>query len=292
MTTQLKLNQIGKVFGDVTQLQAFLTVPELNIIASFPGPVAVLSVGNLINPGLDPDDLDLVSLDYVPNSTYSVLDKNQNYLFKGQTDRYFGGALLEQQLADTAAHGSFFYITFVALDLRPVSILLWLSREASLETSALELARFQAELNLDQGRVNAFSLFVGLENKQQSIATNIVILLLQGTWQSRLTVAQIFTDPRTRRLAIDNSAGKMLTNVQDSWFAVVELSATTVPTILNIWQVSRINGVGTERILTIDNDANFIAGESFNRLSLDRNLVDNYQPGALQAAIYYQPPAN
>jgi hypothetical protein len=252
----------------------------------------VLSVGNLINPGLDPDDLDLVSLDYVPNSTYSVLDKNQNYLFKGQTDQYFGGALLEQQLADTAAHGSFFYITFVALDLRPVSILLWLSREASLETSTLELVRFQAELNLDQNRVNAFSLFVGLENTQLTTATNIVILLLQGTWQSRLTVAQIFADPRTRRLVLDKSAGKMLTNVQDSWFAVVELSATTVPTILNIWQVSRINGVGTERILTIDNDANFIAGESFNRLSLDRNLVDNYQPGALQAAIYYQPPTD
>lgn len=289
MTRTAKLASIASSFGSEQVLSSFLDQTDLNIIASFPGPVAVLSIGNLINPQGDPDDLDLVSLDYIPGSTYSVLAADYRFLFSGETDRYFGRSSAVENLATSALHGSYFYISFRAQNNRPVVVLLWLAREASPITKNTTLTSIRAAAATRELTIRPFSLFVATQNLNLDKERQLLILLRQGNWQQPPTIAQLFADPETRRLNLTANQGRMLQSIQDTWLAVVELDPTTVqPTIASTWQLAQTKGIGLERLLTNSNRAVFVAGESFSRLSLDPQQQDSYQASRLSAAAYFE----
>jgi hypothetical protein len=289
MTRTAKLATIASSFGSEQVLSSFLSQPDLNVITAFPGPVAVLSVGNLINPDGDPDDLDLVSLDYIPGSTYSVLSSDYRFLFSGQTDRYFGGSDREQNLASSALHGSYFYISFQAQHNRPVVVLVWLAREASQATKATTLTSIRSAAATKEVTSRPFSLFVATQNSNLDKERQLLILLRNGNWQQPPTIAQLFADPETRRLSLIANQGRMLQSIQDTWLAVVELDTTTVqPTISSTWQLAQTKGIGLERLLKNSNRAVFVAGESFTRLSLDPEQQGSYQASRLSAAAYFE----
>jgi hypothetical protein len=288
MTTATRIDNLGRIFGGSDILSKLLTIEQLNIIASFPGPIVTLSVGNLIDPGNHPDDLDLLTLDYLSNSKYSIFDSNYQYLFSGSTDRYLGGSALERQLASTAKHASFYYVSYINNNLQTELILLWLSRESSPETSSTIRQRLRDEaIKLAPSLSPKFSLFISLEKPSLIKDKLLTLLLLKGSWQSPPTLQSMFTNLETKRLNLFANEGRMLIEIKDYWLALVELdSSLPAPVISYSLKIASVTGTGTERLVSSNENLIFVAGNTFNRLSLAGD--EGYSSSQLNAVVYYK----
>ena len=111
MSISTRLDFLANHFGGYQEVVKLLPASDLNIIASFCGPVSVNSIASLINETTT-DPIDLLELGYIANSTYYVHNSRYEYLFSGQVDRYFAASAEIKKLALTAPHGSYYYITF------------------------------------------------------------------------------------------------------------------------------------------------------------------------------------
>jgi hypothetical protein len=116
MSVQIKIDNIGKVFGGFAGLSNYLTSADLNQIASFPGEIALTTISSLINPSLDPEDIDLVDLGYISQSTYYIYDSEMELLYADKAVRYLGENQNDKDLGYSAEHASYYFVLIKTLN--------------------------------------------------------------------------------------------------------------------------------------------------------------------------------
>jgi hypothetical protein len=79
----------------------------------------------------------------------------------------------------------------------------------------------------------------------------------------------------------------MLVEIKDYWLALVELdSSLPAPVISYSLKIASVTGTGTERLVSSNENLIFVAGNTFNRLSLAGD--EGYSSSQLNAAVYYK----
>lgn len=290
MSISTRLDFLANHFGGYQEVVKLLPASDLNIIASFCGPVSVNSIASLINETTT-DPIDLLELGYIANSTYYVHNSRYEYLFSGQVDRYFAASAEIKKLALTAPHGSYYYITFTNTDNQPFVVMLWLLRESTAAVKATKLTAIRASATNREHSGVPFSLFVGVAQPQLARSKELVILMAKGDWQQPPTINNLYQDPNLIQVAFAANAGRMLVDIQDVWLAVVEIEPNPVdagrPIITAVWKPVSNLGIGTERLLPSDRDLLYVAGAGFNRLTFDSQIQQGYEAGRLAATVKF-----
>lgn len=291
MSVRKRLDLIAEYFGGADTVSQFVGSEDLGLILSFPGALLVTTISALVDPQRASDPVDLLELGYVPGTEYQVSDARQNLLFKGTTSRYLGGSNQAISLAASSLHGSYLYVTFVDAERIPICAIVWLMREQSPANRELTLSSIRAAATDRQKFAQVFELFITTATAQIDRERPLHILVLPGIWQAPPTVSDMLVNPNTRILPMSANRGQLLANIQDTWVAVVELRPSLVtagaPILDTVWWLYNTYGLGTERLLPHLRDVTFIAGEGFNRLTLNTDLKRTYEANRLTVSAKY-----
>jgi len=282
-----RLELITSYFGGSNYAAQLASSADLAVITSFPGALIVTSVNALTGLASNSDRIDLLALGYVEQSPYQILDREYKFVLRSQSAQYLGASLSEIELGSKAAHGSYYYLTFEDASRVTVTVLLWLLREQSPAVRDRTLNAIRATANAQQQFAHTFNLFVSAEKPELNRQRTLYLLTLAGEWQQPPTIASMLANPKTQTTAISASLGQMLVNIQDTWIAVVEFIPSLIvgqpPELSTVWWLVRTYGLGTERLLQHEKDVVFVAGEGFNRLTLDTTPKRSYEANRLNA---------
>jgi hypothetical protein len=269
MSIRNKLDNLGAQFGGYSELVSFLNPLDLYKVSNFPGAILVTSNASLLNLTEDPDDIDLTSLGYIPNTTYRVYDKNFKFLYEAQAERWFGENNLDASLALELEHGEYFYIKYQTVSNIQEVALVWVTARLSKTDSDLMLRVIAAEVENNQKaqtKLVESELFIYSEVYTGSVT----VYLLPGSLQSQPPIQDFLTSPLSTSIVFNSKKGQLFKNLAGHWLliAVTPTEDNPTPEDLLVWSVSQGFGSGAERIFRKPEGPVYISSNSLNRISL------------------------
>ena len=266
----MNLEALSTIFGGINEASYFTSYRDLAYISAYPSKVLSLYLPHTLSKYGDPQYLlNLLPFDYIPYSTYTLLDKDFNYIYSGSSSGYYGDGDIDREYLNQVEHGSIYHLQFNTATTSKV-FLIWFAIRPPSISHTINLKKLQHSYTNSTTLVNNDELY--LNGTSLTLTEPLYVHIVKGKWADGFDPTDIISNPAATLIPFSTNGYLTIREAHNSWFTITSGSfdenGIYTPNVL--LKITNEYGVGIERLKRNSRGSYFVSSvnsSNFNSFS-------------------------